>query len=136
MRKINSNSYGGKWIGIGLLLGIIIPGITWLICHVILLWSVMLGALVLMAFVILFLIEMHQDNGKRPFFEKNLAKKIPFDPNRQEAVIKCSICTGEKMAGFMDKSGGHFTEVMLIKSEDDEKQFKKIYGLKQVKKEY
>lgn len=67
---------------------------------------------------------------------QELRDLIPFDPDKQYAVIRSSICTGEKLAGFKDRSGGHFTEVMLIKSDDDEKEFREIYGLDEIKKEY
>ena len=48
--------------------------------------------------------------------ERYLSKDIPFDPDKQIAVIKCSICTGEQIAGFRNKEDGHFTEVMLIRN--------------------
>ena len=69
-------------------------------------------------------------------FEKQLRYKIKFDPEAQYAVIRSSICTGEKVAGFKNRKDGHFTEVMLIKNPDDEKRFKEIYGLDTVKVEY
>ncbi|MCR4896616.1 MAG: aspartate dehydrogenase [Lachnospiraceae bacterium] len=59
-----------------------------------------------------------------------------FDPETQYAVIRSSICTGEKVAGFKDKKDGHFTEVMLIRSPEDEALFKQIYGIDTVKVEY
>ena len=61
---------------------------------------------------------------------------IPYDPDTQYPVIISSICTGEKAAGFRDKKTGHFTEVMLINSEADEKRFKDMYGLDNVGVEY
>ena len=61
---------------------------------------------------------------------------IRFDPETQTAVIRSSICTGEKVAGFKNKKDGHFTEVMLIRSPEDEKRFKEIYGIETVKTEY
>ena len=61
---------------------------------------------------------------------------IPFDPQAQYAVIRGSICTGERVAGFKNKKTGAFTEVMLIKSPKDEEQFKKLYQLDSVKTEY
>ena len=67
---------------------------------------------------------------------RELAEKIPFDPARQIAVLRSSICTGEKVAGFKDLEGGRFTEVMLIRSPKDEERFREIYGLESVKKEY
>ena len=61
---------------------------------------------------------------------------IKFDPETQYAVIRSSICTGEKVAGFKDKKGGHFTEVMVIRSAADEARFKEMYGLESVRTEY
>lgn len=43
-------------------------------------------------------------------------------------VIRSSICTGEKEAGFKDKSG-NFTSYMLIKNENDLALFKSKYGI-------
>jgi len=40
--------------------------------------------------------------------QKSLGKDIPFDSDKQIAVIKCSICTGEQVAGFKSKEDGHF----------------------------
>ena len=51
-------------------------------------------------------------------------------------MIRSSICTGEKVAGFKDLEGGRFTEVMLIRSREDERRFREIYGLETVKTEY
>lgn len=71
-----------------------------------------------------------------PKYERHLRETIPFDPREQYAVIRSSICTGEQVAGFKNRENGHFTEVMLIKSPEDEKRFKEIYDLETVKKEY
>ncbi|MCR5835226.1 MAG: aspartate dehydrogenase [Lachnospiraceae bacterium] len=54
----------------------------------------------------------------------------------QYPVIKSSICTGEKVAGFKNKTDGKFTEVMVIKSEADKKLFMETYGLEKVDTEY
>ena len=61
---------------------------------------------------------------------------VPFDPEKQEAIIRCSICTGEKAAGFKNKADGRFTEVMLIRSYGEEEKFKEMYHLDTVKTEY
>ena len=61
---------------------------------------------------------------------------VQFDPETQYAVIHSSICTGEKVAGFKNKTDGHFTEVMLIHSPADEKLFKETYGIDSLKVEY
>ena len=71
-----------------------------------------------------------------PKYERHLRETIPFDPREQYAVIRSSICTGEQVAGFKNRENGHFTEVMLIKSPEDERRFKEIYDLETVKKEY
>ena len=67
---------------------------------------------------------------------KELKNEIKFDPETQYAVIRSSICTGEKVAGFKNKKDGHFTEVMLIRSSEDERRFKAIYGIEKVRVEY
>ncbi len=61
---------------------------------------------------------------------------IPFDSDKQLAVIKCSICTGEQVAGFKSKEDGHFTEVMLIRDAKDLEKFKETYKIEEIKKEY
>ena len=61
---------------------------------------------------------------------------VKFDPETQYAVIRSSICTGEKVAGFKNKTDGHFTEVMLIRSPADEKEFKETYGVESLRVEY
>lgn len=72
------------------------------------------------------------------FFGRKKKQKpsFQFDPETHYAVIRSSICTGEKVAGFKDKSTGHFTELMLIRSPADEKLFKDTYGVETIKIEY
>lgn len=70
------------------------------------------------------------------FRKKNQSVKIQYDPETQYPVIRSSICTGEKVAGFKNRKDGHFTEVMLIKNSEDERLFKEMYGLDTVKVEY
>ena len=70
------------------------------------------------------------DNGK------DANSGIRFDPDTQYAVIRSSICTGEKVAGFKNKKDGHFTEVMVIRSSADEKRFMSLYGIDKVRTEY
>ena len=62
--------------------------------------------------------------------------EIKYDPDKQYAMIRSSICTDEKVAGFRNKEDGHFTEVMLIRSYEDELRFKEMYNLETVKTEY
>lgn len=68
--------------------------------------------------------------------KKDRKAAVQFNPETQYAIIHSSICTGEKVAGFKNKTDGHFTEVMLIRSPADEKKFKETYGVESVKVEY
>ena len=68
--------------------------------------------------------------------KKKQEPAIQFDPETQYAVIRSSICTGEKVAGFKNKTDGHFTELMLIRSPTDEKLFKETYGVDSIRVEY
>ncbi|MBO4732189.1 MAG: hypothetical protein J5597_05220 [Spirochaetaceae bacterium] len=104
--------------------------------HVLLLWLIIIGGTGLLCFLVIFYIEMRQDFGRIPYYERQLRETIPYNPENQYAVIKSSICTGEKIAGFKDKNDGHFTEVMLIRSTEEEQRFKKIYNLETIKTEY
>ena len=67
---------------------------------------------------------------------KKLKREFPYDPEKHTAVIRQSICTVEKAAGFRDRETGHFTEVMLIHSPEEEKQFKNLYGIDVIRTEY
>ena len=61
---------------------------------------------------------------------------FPYDPEIHCAVVRASICTGEKAAGFKNKADGRFHEVMLIRTPADIEEFKRTYGIKDVKVEY
>ena len=134
--KINSIDYGGKWIMTGILIGGIIPAAVWFIFHIFVWEMCLIGCGLIVAFIVLFIIEMRQDNGRIPYYEKKMKENVPFDREKQYAVVRASICTGEMVAGFKNHSDSHFTEVMVIKSEEDLERFKKIYDLTDIKKEY
>lgn len=61
---------------------------------------------------------------------------FPYDENMHEAVIRCSICTGEQVAGFKNRQDGSFVGVMVIQSEKDLENFKRLYRVDDVKKIY
>ena len=52
-----------------------------------------------------------------------------YDIDKLTPVIRCSICTGEQVAGFRDNATGKFTDVMLIRSSHDLDTFCKKYGI-------
>ena len=69
-------------------------------------------------------------------FRKKQPVKKEYDRASQKPVLRCSICTGEQVAGFKNIHTGHWEEVMLIKNEEDLETFKRMYDLKEVAKEY
>jgi len=55
-------------------------------------------------------------------------------PETREAArgipaIRCSICTGEQVAGFRVPETGRFEEVLLLRSPEDLDRFRKKYGI-------
>ena len=134
--KINTSEYGGKWVGTGVFVGIVLPFFLRLVLGRILWPLVIAGGVILAAFCAALAMEARQGDGGVPYYQKTLRETIPFDPETQVAVIRSSICTGERVAGFKNKADGHFTEVMVLHSPREEQRFKEIYGLDTVKTEY
>ena len=66
----------------------------------------------------------------------NQNNRIEFDKENQKAVLRCSICNGEQVAGFKDIRTGKVQEVMVIRSGRDLDDFRQMYGLEDVPKEY
>jgi len=62
--------------------------------------------------------------------------KPEYDAIGKKAVLKCSICNGEQVAGFKDPTTGKFDEIMLIRSAAELEEFKELYGVKEITKEY
>lgn len=60
----------------------------------------------------------------------------PYDPATQKPILRCSICTGEQVAGFKDLHTGKFTDIMLIRSDKDLQTFKEQYGVTDITKEF
>ncbi len=54
----------------------------------------------------------------------------------QKPILRCSICTGEQVAGFRDLQTGKFTDIMLIRNEKDLQAFKEQYGVTDITKEF
>jgi hypothetical protein len=69
-------------------------------------------------------------------FKKKKIPTVSYDPDKQYPVVRSSICTGEKVAGFKDRESGHFTDVMLISSDADLERFKQLYGIEDIRTEY
>lgn len=69
-------------------------------------------------------------------FKKRKLSKKTYDKEKQIPIIKCSICTGEQVAGFKDIRTGKFEDVMLIRNSGDLDLFKEMYDLEEVHKVY
>ena len=51
---------------------------------------------------------------------------ISYDPAVQRPALRCSICTGEQVAGFIH-ADGHFEEVQLIRTPQELESFRARY---------
>ena len=73
--------------------------------------------------------------SKRTHSTKNAAQskdrgsRRTFDLNQYTPVIRSSICTGEKSAGFRENGSGQFHEVMVLRDPRDLEEFRRIYGV-------
>ncbi len=70
------------------------------------------------------------------WFRKKKVSTVDYDRERYQPIIRQSICTGEQAGGLKDRQTGRFEEVMLIRGERDLEQFKQMYGVEEVDKEY
>ena len=64
------------------------------------------------------------------------ALEASYDHENQRPILRCSICTGEQVAGFKDIHTGKFEEVMLIRDERELREFMAQYGVSEVTREY
>ena len=65
--------------------------------------------------------------GENMFGRK--VQKETYDRDELRPLIRSSICTGEKVAGFKELRTGKFTEIMLIRNEEDRKLFLERYDI-------
>ena len=77
-------------------------------------------------------------NGLLRFFSNRHRSepKYAYDPQKEKPVIRASICTGERVAGFKDRKTGVFHDIMLIRNTKDLEEFKKTYGVEEIHTEY
>ena len=66
---------------------------------------------------------------KNIFKKQAQTQKQQYDKTKQKPVIRASICTGEKVAGFKDLATGQFSEIMLIRNDGDLYEFMQSYGV-------
>jgi hypothetical protein len=61
---------------------------------------------------------------------KKTAPSETYDPAKLQPAIRASICTGERVAGFIETGTGRFREIMLLRDDADLRSFRKRYGIK------
>lgn len=54
---------------------------------------------------------------------------VSFDPQTQEPVIRCSICTGEQTLCFREKATGRVEEIMLVRDQRELAEFCRRNGV-------
>lgn len=69
-------------------------------------------------------------------FGRKRAGRKSYDKNTEKPVLRCSICTGEQVAGFQDIRTGVFKEVCLIRNQQELEEFKAEYGVSEIEKIY
>lgn len=69
-------------------------------------------------------------------FGRKTVKKKAYDKENLRPVLRCSICTGEQVAGFKNIHAGKFEEVMLIRNQKDLDYFMEMYEIDTITKEY
>ena len=69
-------------------------------------------------------------------FGKKTVKKKEYDQESLRPILRCSICTGEQVAGFKNIHTGKFEEILLVRNQKDLDQFMEMYGIDTVTKEY
>lgn len=136
MQKINSIHFGLPRILISLIVGVFIPVIIKFITGIFMWPFTLVGGIGLISFVFIFIKDKKKDNGRKKRCKNNFFINVPYDREKQIPVLKCSICTGERIAGFKDIESGHITEVLVIRSDEDLINFKKHYGIDSLKDEY
>ncbi len=62
-------------------------------------------------------------------FKKKKNPVKTYDRTQKKPAVKASICTGEKVAGFIDLTSGKFEDIMLIRSGSDMQRFLEMYQI-------
>ena len=66
---------------------------------------------------------------RNPFKKQKTQAAEVFDLALYTPVIRASVCTGEKVAGFRGQDG-KFHEIILIRNERDLDAFREQYGIR------
>ena len=63
-------------------------------------------------------------------------RRLPYNPETQEPVVRKSICTGEMTVGYVDKPGGKFHELRLVRSRAELEEFCRENGITDIRTIY
>ena len=135
-QKVNASSPAGKLVACGVLVGGVIPLIVWVATGLVAWPLVIVGAAIVLVAGVQVASGKLRSSGRGSRSVRSLADAVPYDPATQYPVVRASICTGERVAGFKNRTNGHFTEVMLITSAEDEQAFMDAYQIETLKTEY
>ncbi|MBR6959298.1 MAG: aspartate dehydrogenase [Clostridiales bacterium] len=64
------------------------------------------------------------------------SKRIAYDPEKMEPVVRKSICTGEMTLGFVETGTGKFHDVRLASGQADIDAFMKETGVDSIRTIY
>ncbi len=73
----------------------------------------------------------HSKRGGSDVWETEKAGGVPYDKGGKVPVIRCSVCTGEQVAGFRDPVSGKFGELMLLRDDRDLAEFLRRYQVEE-----
>ena len=62
---------------------------------------------------------------------KSEPEDFVYDPALHRPAMRCSICTGEKTAGFIERATGRFIDLRLIENDQQLQAFREQYGITQ-----
>lgn len=67
---------------------------------------------------------------------RNINGKKIGGPANAICILRCSICTGEQVAGFKDIRTGKFEDVMPVRADRELGEFRERYGISEINREY
>ena len=70
------------------------------------------------------------------FKKKAQVQKASYDKENQIPIMKCSICNGERVAGFKNIHTGEFREECFIRNDAELEAFMYKYAITDLPKEY
>ncbi len=74
--------------------------------------------------------ENHTHDKENKYANQKAIYADHWDRSIQKPIIRASICTGEKVAGFKNLTTGKFEDIMLIRNDHDLNEFLTLYGVR------